>query len=168
MVEKLSRILCNLGCKNFYGTHYVAVKKTIQVYLQFHMTFLMIYVTYLNKDKFVVTHQQQECGSKYCLRITVLCLQVIYFVFVFCIDIVIITLCNIPNNKCSHITYCNFTYSFRLKTIYNRDKVQLQNCLQFKVITLLKYLFIAGDFDKSIIKLHLLLMSSMLAKFLEN
>ena len=30
-------------------------------------------------NKFAITIQQQECGGKYCLRITILCLQVIYF-----------------------------------------------------------------------------------------
>ena len=51
-----------------------------------------------SRDKFATTFQQQECGGKYCLRITILCLQVIYFYLSLCYPCSsFITLCIISN-----------------------------------------------------------------------
>ena len=54
----------------------------------------------------------------------------------------------------------------------NEFMLKGQNLITKLVVTLsyniTKYLFIGNNFDKSTIELHLLLISSMLTKFLEN
>ena len=52
--------------------------------------------------------------------------------------------------------------------LLNMNKVELQNWLWLKTTTLLNIFLLEVKFDKSIVGLHFLLISSMLAKFIEN
>ena len=68
-------------------------------------------------------------------------------------------------------TYSNSTKEQekqRLILHYFKDKVQLQNQLQPQATNLLNIFLLDVKFDKSTIRLYLLLISSILAKFQEN
>ena len=86
--------------KNFDSPYMLLMKITLQVEIEANVHLknpvVILQNCYLQnptfwlylRDKFAISLQQQQCGSKYCLRKTILCLQVIYFLFVFCANLV--------------------------------------------------------------------------------
>ena len=72
---------------------------------------------------------------------------------------------------CNYLTYTcvwDWTLLFIVQhEYYNRQSLVIKLVIA-QGHNLTQYLFIGGEFDKSTIGLHLLLISSMLTKFLEN